>query len=362
METTTNLQLPYLMPSQAQKHVIHNEALSVLDAIIQLSVASRNLTLPPDPVADGTCYIIAEGAGGAWTGWDNALGAYIDGGWRRLQPKDGWIAFVADEACFLSYGDSQWQALSETALRDLPRLGIGMAADSVNPFAARLNKALWTARYEAEGGDGSLRYTLNKEEPAAILSLLMQSDWSGRAEIGLIGDDDLQIKVSEDGAFWKEALRIDRQSGVASFPQTPALAALANLTGTNGSFIRFTGADAAAMQAIVGVVAQEGGVATGAIIEGGTNANGTYVRYADGAQFCINAVNASASEDVTWVYPARFSTTPLYRNGGIGTGNPVVRSLTTSSVNATSLNLRVVDKNDTRVAATASMLAFGRWF
>lgn len=362
MENTTNLELPYLIPSQAQKHVIHNEALSVLDAIIQLSVRSRNLAAPPDPAEDGDCYIVAEDATGLWTGWDNGLAACIDGAWRRLQPHDGWIAFVEDEAFYLSYTENQWQPFSETALRGLQRLGVGTMADSVNPFAARLNKALWTARYGAEGGDGNLRYTMNKEEPSSTLSLLMQSDWSGRAEIGLIGDDDLLVKVSEDGDIWKDAIRIDGQSGAAHFPQTPALEALANLSGANGAFIRFTGPDDAAMQAIVGVVSQTGGIPTGAIVEGGINANGTYVRYADGTQFCVNAVNASASEDVTWIYPAPFISTPLYRNGGIGTGSATVRSLTTSSVNAVSLSLRVVDKNESRVAATASMLAFGRWF
>ena len=32
MDSTPNLQLPYLMAAQAQKHVTHNEALRALDA------------------------------------------------------------------------------------------------------------------------------------------------------------------------------------------------------------------------------------------------------------------------------------------------------------------------------------------
>ena len=35
-ETTVNLELPYILPSQAQKHVTHNEALQRLDALTQL--------------------------------------------------------------------------------------------------------------------------------------------------------------------------------------------------------------------------------------------------------------------------------------------------------------------------------------
>ena len=67
----------------------------------------------------------------------------------------------------------------------MDRLGVGTEVDDTNPFAAKLNKALWTTRVVAEGGDGDLRYTFNKEAPANVLSLLMQSAWSGRAEIGL---------------------------------------------------------------------------------------------------------------------------------------------------------------------------------
>jgi len=98
----------------------------------------------------------------------------------------------------------------------------------------------------------------------------------------------------------------------------------------------------------------------------GSNANGQYWRIPDssgtgGLQICIGALNSSASADVTWTYPASFDGTPAHRNGGVGTGSAVVRSLTTSSVSATSLDLRVVDGTGARVAATASMLAVGRF-
>ena len=42
MPDTTNIQsLPLIQPAQAQKHVTHNEALKILDLIVQMSVASR---------------------------------------------------------------------------------------------------------------------------------------------------------------------------------------------------------------------------------------------------------------------------------------------------------------------------------
>ena len=40
---TAHLGLPYLAAAQAQKHVTHNEALRLLDNVIQLSVLDRSL-------------------------------------------------------------------------------------------------------------------------------------------------------------------------------------------------------------------------------------------------------------------------------------------------------------------------------
>ena len=47
MDQTTNLKLPYIMPSQAQKHVTHNEAIRALDALVQLCVLDRDLSRHP---------------------------------------------------------------------------------------------------------------------------------------------------------------------------------------------------------------------------------------------------------------------------------------------------------------------------
>ena len=52
-DSTTNLLLPYLMAAQAQKHVTHNEALRLLDGLVQLSVRSLSEIAPPASPADG---------------------------------------------------------------------------------------------------------------------------------------------------------------------------------------------------------------------------------------------------------------------------------------------------------------------
>ncbi len=69
-DTSTHLLLPYLLAAQAQKHVTVNEALRLLDGLVQLAVLDRHLTTPPASPADGDRYIVASGATGAWAGWD----------------------------------------------------------------------------------------------------------------------------------------------------------------------------------------------------------------------------------------------------------------------------------------------------
>jgi hypothetical protein len=221
MTLSPNLALPYLSAAQAQKHVTVNEALRLLDAVVMLAVLDRDLAAPPPSPADGARYIAAAGAAGAWTGHAGAIAAWQDGAWTFIVPRPGFLAYVVDEAALVVFDGTSWQGAgggSPSVLDNLTRLGVGTAADATNPFAAKLNNALWTARSSAEGGDGTLRYKMNKESAAATLSLLMQTAYSGRAEIGLTGDDDLHVKVSPDGSAWFEAIRIERASGRVVFP------------------------------------------------------------------------------------------------------------------------------------------------
>ena len=222
MENTANLLLPYIMPSQAQKHVTHNEALRMLDAVVQLAVLDRDLIAPPAAPADGDRYLVGAGATGEWAGRDDHIAAWQDGGWTFFEPRPGWLCFVADENVLLLRTDSYWQSVTSvpTTFQDLSLLGIGTVADGENPFAAKLNKALWTARATDEDGSGDLRYTLNKQGAGNVLSLLMQSGWSGRAEIGLVGGDNFSIRVSADGTTWRDALTVDRNNGRIAFPGT----------------------------------------------------------------------------------------------------------------------------------------------
>ncbi len=238
-EQTARLGLPYLAAGQMQKHVTLNESLTRLDALVQTAVVSRTVAAEPSAPHDGALYILPPDAtGAAWAG--RAAGTLMRaeaGGWSVVAAPDGLVVLVSDSAEVVVRDGGDWTGLGSrlNEIQALTRLGVGASADAANPFTARLNKALWTALNAGDGGDGDLRVTFNKEGAADVLSLLFQSGYGGRAELGLIGDDDLRLKVSADGSVWRDAWSVDRTTGRVSFDQGAARRSVTVLAG-NGSY------------------------------------------------------------------------------------------------------------------------------
>jgi hypothetical protein len=238
-DQSPRLTLPFLLAGQAQKHVAVNDAFALLDALVHLAIESRTIAAEPAAPADGAVYLLPEGrTGERWSALPVGALVRFDYGWSALPAPDGLIALVKDEGVFLARKAGVWSELATgggsapppTELQNLTRLGLGTIADAANPLAAKLGKALFAAKPVAEGGDGDLRLTFNKEAGSDVLSLLFQSGFSGRAELGLVGDDDLRLKVSPDGATWKDAFTVDRTSGRTTFAVSPQRAELTVFT------------------------------------------------------------------------------------------------------------------------------------
>jgi uncharacterized protein DUF2793 len=213
LSETPNLQLPYILPAQAQKHVTHNEAIRALDAIVQIGVADRDLTAPPPGPNDGDRYIVAPGATGDWAGHDASIAAFQDGAWAIYAPAEGWLAWVADEDVLLAWDGAAW-ITAGGGVNPTPLVGINATADTTNRLSLNAPAAL----FNHDGAGHQIK--INKNAPADTASLLYQSGFSGRAEFGLAGDDDLHVKVSPDGSSWHEALVVDRASGEVTFPNS----------------------------------------------------------------------------------------------------------------------------------------------
>jgi len=211
MTETDNLALPYIAASQAQKHVTHNEAIRKLDALVQLSALQRDLTTAPADPDDGARYIVAPSALGAWEGKDNHIAAWQDGAWAFYQPRNGWCVWVEAESGLYAWQTDQWVAAggNHTDHQNLSHVGVNATADDTNRLAISAPASL----FNHEGNGHQIK--VNKQAQADTASLLFQSNWSGRAEMGLAGQDDFSIKTSPDGSVWQEPVRIFGQTGKA---------------------------------------------------------------------------------------------------------------------------------------------------
>ncbi|MBL0372443.1 DUF2793 domain-containing protein [Rhizobium sp. KVB221] len=233
-EETTNLVLPYIMPSQAQKHITHNEALKRLDALVQLVIQSA-ATSPPVSPAEGQCHAVLASPTGAWTGKAGRIAFFADGAWVFVVPRQGWTAWFADSGHQKVWDGTAWQDLPAPAIDAVAKLGINASADTTNRLTVSAPASLFN-----NAGNGH-QIKINKAAPGDTASLLYQTGWSGRAEMGLAGADDFEIKVSPDGSTWKSALKA-LGSGAVLFPNRPLVRATygeTSMTPTSGTLSGF---------------------------------------------------------------------------------------------------------------------------
>ena len=107
-DTTDRFALPLIQTGQAQKEITHNEALGLIDSLLQIAVDDIVPTPPPAP-AIGHLWIVAAGATGIWAGRDGALAGFTSAGWTYLPPRDGCVAWVVAVGVFALFRAGSWQ-------------------------------------------------------------------------------------------------------------------------------------------------------------------------------------------------------------------------------------------------------------
>ncbi|MCF8469397.1 MAG: DUF2793 domain-containing protein [Parvibaculum sp.] len=224
MDKTALLKLPYIMPAQSQKHVTHNEALAILDAILHIRVEDRDRNVPPEAPVEGQRHTVGLSPTGVFAGHPGAIAAFQDGAWVFYEPREGWPLWDAASGALHVYHGGGWVAVVQ-APEDTPMLGINATADETNRLAVSSPATL----FNHEGGGHQIK--INKAAPGETGSLLFQTGWSGRAEMGLAGNDDFAVKVSSDGETWHTALSVDNASGAT---QIPGLGISTGIDGTSG--------------------------------------------------------------------------------------------------------------------------------
>lgn len=370
-ETSPRLNLPFILPAQAQKHVTHNEALMLLDAMTQLSVIDQDVDVPPQDATDGQAFAIGDAPTGDWIGRGNLIAVRFEGGWRFVDPKEGWIIWDQTQGAILVRVGSDWQPMSGNT-QNLTGLGVGTTSDVVNRLVVASPAVLFTH----DESDGDQRLVLNKETTPDTTSLLFQTGFSGRAEMGLAGTDDFAIKVSMDGSQFLTAMAFDSSTGLAS-----GAAVQSGPTDTTPG--RLMRADYGyGPTNVVGTVAEQNGTPSGAVIERGETATGSFTRFADGTQICTGDLqlvyDAIFSLQGDWVFPKPFVNGTAFPTGILSMGQSV--STMTPSLNQVGAVMwgNSGDVNNVcrfelrRVSGTTSFstsdmavvraMAIGRWF
>jgi hypothetical protein len=279
MPDTTHLALPLMEAAQAQKHVTHNEALAMLDGLVQLSVKSRVLATPPAAPLDGDRYLVSAAPTGVWIGHEGQVAISLAGAWRYATPKEGWSIWIDSEDVQLVFNGTNWVAngggggATSMAANSIKGNDSGVVASATDLSVGQVNAMLptfassgvsaakglvpapsltaGTTRFLREDASwaelqnltslgvnttadatnrlavnsGALLFNhvgngvqvkVNKNLPTDTASFLFQTGFSGRAEIGTTGDNDFHFKVSGDGSTFSESFVITGTSGLVT--------------------------------------------------------------------------------------------------------------------------------------------------
>lgn len=109
MPGTSRHQFPYLAAGQAQKELIHNEALALIDIAASAAVVSAGGDAPPADPEEGQCWIVGDAPAGAWSGHAGALASWSANGWRFVAPVEGMTVRVLDQKLPALREDGAWR-------------------------------------------------------------------------------------------------------------------------------------------------------------------------------------------------------------------------------------------------------------
>lgn len=208
-DTSARLALPYIAPAQAQKHVTHNSALERLDILVQLTVVAFDATTPPASPTEGETHALGAAPTGDWAGRGGEIAAFVNGAWLFVAPAVGWRAWGVAETALRVWTGAAWTGVGgSTNLQNVAGVGINATSDAGNRLAVASDATLLS-----HDGAGH-QVKVNKAAGADTASLLFQSNFSGRAEMGLAGNDDFSLKVSPDGSTFETALVVSAGTGI----------------------------------------------------------------------------------------------------------------------------------------------------
>jgi Protein of unknown function (DUF2793) len=113
-DSTVRWVLPLLQPGQAQKEMVHNEAIAALDLLVQPAVLAI-ADSPPEDREPGQCWIVGNSPEGDWAGRAAHLAGWTEGGWRYFAPESGMTAWLIPNALVARFQGDSWTVGEQVA-------------------------------------------------------------------------------------------------------------------------------------------------------------------------------------------------------------------------------------------------------
>lgn len=108
MPMTPRFALPLLAMAQAQKETTHNEALTLIDALVHAAVEAGPLNEPPGAPVPGQCWLVGGTPTGGWAGRAAAIAIWTAGGWRFSAARAGMAVTRLADGVRLRFDDGLW--------------------------------------------------------------------------------------------------------------------------------------------------------------------------------------------------------------------------------------------------------------
>jgi hypothetical protein len=235
-DKTQNLGVKLLAQGQLNKDITLNNALTLIDSLINTGLESLNtFSKPPTNMQEGLLILTSQTPEEGFEKYPFHI-AFYKNGWHFLKPKEGLILWVKDiKKCVvfdginfieLSGNDISISPLQpskleekleeiEKKLEELLKpssLGINATPDENNKFVVRSNYSLFNTEKE------DVRVILNKSSSSNTASFIFQSNWNGIAEFGTLNGENFILKVASNG-IWKEVFEVNSKTGEINFKQ-----------------------------------------------------------------------------------------------------------------------------------------------
>jgi hypothetical protein len=106
--TAPRFSLPLMFVGQSQKEITFNEAILLVDFLLQPIIEGTTTAVPSAPTP-GQCWIINSGASGIFAARADQVAAWSEGGWRFIAPKEGMRVYDRARTGHRVYRGSAWR-------------------------------------------------------------------------------------------------------------------------------------------------------------------------------------------------------------------------------------------------------------